>query len=113
QTRPSVQILIASSTTSAPERSQSKVTQTGPFLPTACQSHLKSTTSKALSTTSATTALPSSSDRLKRRFAIGRRFAIPTGIAWLFTSESESLGFHPFSHLRIDRKGPLLHTMAP
>jgi catechol 2,3-dioxygenase-like lactoylglutathione lyase family enzyme len=46
-----------------------------PFLPTACQSHSKSTTLKALSTTSANTISPSSSDRLKRRFAIGRRFA--------------------------------------
>jgi len=81
---------IASSTTSAPERSQSKGTRIGPFLPTACQLHLKSTTSKALSDTCANTISPSSSDRLKRKFAIGRRFAIPTGIAWSFTSESES-----------------------
>jgi catechol 2,3-dioxygenase-like lactoylglutathione lyase family enzyme len=31
-----------------------------------------------------------SSDRLKRRSAIGRHFAIRTGIVWSFTSESES-----------------------
>jgi hypothetical protein len=65
-------------------------TPIGPFLPTACQLHLKSTTSKALSDTCATTASPSSSDRLKRKFAIGRRFVIPTEIGWSFTGESES-----------------------
>ena len=45
---------------------------------------------KALSGTYATTISPSSSDRLKRRSAIGRRFAIPTGIDSSFISESES-----------------------
>lgn len=37
--------------------------------------------------TCATTASSSSSDRPKRKFAIGRRFAIPTGIGWSITSE--------------------------
>ncbi len=98
---------------SAPERSQSKVTPTGPFLLTACQLHLKSNTLKPLSDTSASTTLPSSSDRLKRKFVIGRRFAIPTGIGWSFTSESESRSFHSFSYFRIDRISPLLHRIAP
>jgi catechol 2,3-dioxygenase-like lactoylglutathione lyase family enzyme len=40
------------------------------------------TISKLLSDTYATTTLPSSSGRLRRRFATGRRFAIPTGIGW-------------------------------
>ena len=113
QTRLSVRIPIASSTTSGPERSQSKGTRTGLFLLTACQLHLKSRTSMLLSDICATMMLRSSSDRLKRRFAIGRRFAIPTGIAWSFTSESESRRPHSFSHFRIDRISPLLHRIAP
>ena len=76
--------------TSAPERSPSKVTRTGLFLLMACQSHSKWKTLKPLSSTCASTASPSSSDRLKQKFAVGRRFAIPTRIASSFTRESES-----------------------
>ena len=96
QTRLSVRIRIASSTTSGLERSQSKGTRIGPFLLMACQLHLKSTTSNELSDTCANTMLHSSSDRLKRRFVIGRRFAIPTGIGSSFTNESDRVAFIPF-----------------
>jgi catechol 2,3-dioxygenase-like lactoylglutathione lyase family enzyme len=68
---------------------------------------------EALSDTCVTTASPSSSDRLKRKFVIGRRFAIPTEIGSSFTSESESHSFHSFSQFRIDRISPLLHRIAP
>jgi hypothetical protein len=84
-----------------------------PVSPDGVSSHSKSTTSMLPSHTYAVKISPSSSDRLKRRFAIGRRFAIPTGIAWSFTSESESRSFHSFPHFRIDRTSQWPHKMLP
>jgi catechol 2,3-dioxygenase-like lactoylglutathione lyase family enzyme len=67
-----------------------------PVFLTGCQSHLRSKTLTPLSNTCANTMLPSSLGLLKRRFAIGRRFATPTGIGSSFTSGSELRSFHSF-----------------
>src|SRR5437016_8232951 len=77
--RPWVRIPIASSTTSAPEPLQSNGTRIGRFLPTACQLHLKSSILKPLLGTCATMALPSSSDRLKRKVCHWAAFRDPDG----------------------------------
>jgi hypothetical protein len=95
-----------------PKRSQSNGTRTGPFLLTACQSHLKSKTLKVALKHRRDHRITFFLGPTEKKVAIGQRFGIPMGIDWSFTSESKSRGFRLFSHFRIDRKGLLPHKVA-
>src|SRR2546427_9586683 len=112
--RPWVRIPIASSTTSAPEPLQSNGTRIGRFLPTACQLHLKSSIFEAavrhLRDHGIAFFLGPTETKSLSLGGLSRSRWKPVGDSQAKVNRAGSISFLNF---RIDRKGPLLHTMAP